>query len=49
MAKGITTISIDESIKKKAQEASRDMFGRINLSGYFQVLTDRDCRERGIK
>jgi hypothetical protein len=49
MAKDITTISITKSIKEKAQKASSEVFGRINLSGYLQVLIDRDCRERNIK
>lgn len=49
MAEDITTISIPKTIKSKAQKASREMFGRINLSGYLQVLIDQDCRIRGIK
>jgi hypothetical protein len=49
MAKEVATISIAKPIKNKAQRASKEMFGRVNLSGYLQVLIDRDCNERGIK
>lgn len=49
MAKDIATISISKDIKNDAQKASVQMFGRVNLSGYLQVLIDRDCRERGLK
>lgn len=49
MAQTTTTISIHQDLKAKAQEASRDMFGYVNLSGYLKVLIDKDCRERNIK
>jgi hypothetical protein len=49
MAKEIVTISISKKIKNKGQRASEDMFGRVNFSGYIQVLIDQDCRIRGIK
>jgi hypothetical protein len=49
MAKEIATISISKEIKSNAQKASIQVFGRVNLSGYLQVLIDKDCRERNIK
>lgn len=49
MAEKKTTISIPKKIKSKGQKASNDMFGRVNFSGYIQVLIDQDCRTRGIK
>lgn len=49
MGKDITTISISKEIKAKAQAASMDMFGYVNLSAYLKVLIDRDSKERGIK
>ena len=43
MAREIATISISKKIKNKAQRASVEVFGRVNLSGYLQVLIDQDC------
>lgn len=49
MASDITTISLPKDIKSKAQAASRDMLGYVNLSAYLKVLIDKDCKERNIK
>lgn len=49
MAKNITTISLPEKIKKRAQRGSMKMFGRINLSGYLHVLINKDCDKNKIK
>lgn len=49
MADNISTISLPKKIKEKAQKASKEIFGRVNLSGYLKVLIDQDCKKRNIK
>lgn len=51
MAEGISTISLPKKVKRKAIEASKEMFGtdKGNLSGYIQVLINEDCKKRNIK
>lgn len=44
----ITTINLPPNIKGRAKKASKKMFGRVNLSGYIQVLINKDCDEKGI-
>lgn len=49
MKKDKIPISINPSTKRKGQEASRQMFGDVNLSGYIGVLIESDCRKKKIK
>lgn len=47
--KEVTTITIHPDVRRRGQEASREMFGDQNLSGYVSVLIDKDCQQRKIK
>jgi len=43
-----TTINIPPNVKERGKEASKKMFGRINLSGYIASLISNDCDKKGI-
>ena len=40
-----TTISLNQTEKEVAQEKSKELYGRVNLSGYISYLIRRDNKE----
>ena len=41
----IQPISIEEKVKEVAQEKSKELYGRVNLSGYISYLIRKDNKE----
>jgi hypothetical protein len=42
-------ISMPLHVKERGIKASKQMFGRVNLSGYIQVLINSDCDKKNIE